>query len=315
MMGKNDEGNWTVNKKVFGVPQSTLEGAIQQLTTKPRGWPIKPTTCVMTDGSKEPAEKIFKAVGGGGGGGGGEGGKPLWLHGKTAKSKADTLLLGGGGKQGRFFVRPHPNQTDAFIVSIMFKGKPTHHKSEKGEDGFFVINGKQLGPKATTIEQLVAALATKPKGWPVNFAEIVKPDGSSVPFSSASGGGGGKPEKKNKAIPAAPSGGGSGGGKGPMWLHGTISKDKADSLLDKATDGDFTTGTFLFRKRAGGKPGFVLSVRRTRQKKQLQSNSSFNRLSLFLPLILSSSATHAQTRIRTHVNVHAHVAANQSICA
>lgn len=269
----------------------------------------------MTDGSKEPAEKIFKAVGGGGGGGGGEGGKPLWLHGKTAKSKADTLLLGGGGKQGRFFVRPHPNQTDAFIVSVMFKGKPTHHKSEKGEDGFFVINGKQLGPKATTIEQLVAALATKPKGWPVNFAEIVKPDGSSVPFSSASGGGGGNPEKKNKAIPAAPSGGGSGGGKGPMWLHGTISKDKADSLLDKATDGDFTTGTFLFRKRAGGKPGFVLSVRRTRQKKQLQSNPSFNCLSLFLPLILSSSATHAQTRIRTHVNVHAHVAANQSICA
>ena len=70
---------------------------------------------------------------------------------------------------------------------------------------------------------------------------------SAKPPSKASGG------KKAKAKDGKKS-----KSKKPLWVHGQLNKEEAKQLLSDATNGEFTTGAFLFRKRAG--PGYVLSV-------------------------------------------------------
>lgn len=67
---------------------------------------------------------------------------------------------------GAFAVRDRPNQPDEYVLSVNFKGKPTHHLVSKNEDGNFVVNKKTYGGH-TTIENLVNALSVKQAGWPV----------------------------------------------------------------------------------------------------------------------------------------------------
>ena len=43
------------------------------------------------------------------------------------------------------------------MLSIVFKGKPTHHKIIQGEGGTFTVNTKPMGD-ATDLESLIAHL-------------------------------------------------------------------------------------------------------------------------------------------------------------
>jgi hypothetical protein len=44
------------------------------------------------------------------------------------------------------------------------QGAPTHHAVKKDESGVFGVNGKPHGGK-TTVEELIAYLGEKRKGW------------------------------------------------------------------------------------------------------------------------------------------------------
>ena len=64
-----------------------------------------------------------------------------FYHANATKSSADALLAAGGGLKhtGRFLVRPKgKGSSDALIVSVVFKGKATHHALEKGANGVYV---------------------------------------------------------------------------------------------------------------------------------------------------------------------------------
>lgn len=45
---------------------------------------------------------------------------------------------------GSFLVRT-TGKKDAYILSLRYKDKSTHHKIQKTEDGEFTINGKKYG--------------------------------------------------------------------------------------------------------------------------------------------------------------------------
>jgi hypothetical protein len=143
MMSKNEEGDYTVNKKVYGGPSPSVLGLLHQLMAKPKGWPVPPAEIVLVNGETEPAAEALGAV---------DHGhahapttKPPWLHGKMAKAQADGLLQKDGDpKAGRFLVRTHASEEGVYLLSIMFKGQPTHHKCAKEEQtNGYTINNKQ----------------------------------------------------------------------------------------------------------------------------------------------------------------------------
>jgi hypothetical protein len=190
-------------------------------------------------------------------------------------------------------VRKHPTKPAKWILTIVFKGRGTHHAIEKGEDGNLAINGKTYGEPAATLENLVTELKRKPKGWPVLLTKIVKADGSTMAVDewteSSSSGGTSAPTSRDAGSSKAV-GGGTGmtakaGTSGPKWIHGSISKADAEALISKKTGGAFTAGTFLFRKRAG-KPGYVPGFRQSRPRTHRPTDTP---ISTGAPLLIFSS--------------------------
>jgi len=82
------------------------------------------------------------------------------------------------------------------IVSIAFKGRPTHHKLALNEDGILAIGGRTLGLSTRKPMDVIARLtkAPLPKGWPVQLLEAATPNGTFV--TSFLGGGGDSGDKK-----------------------------------------------------------------------------------------------------------------------
>jgi hypothetical protein len=116
------------------------------------------------------------------------------------------------------------------------------------------VNKKNFGG-ATTIEALVAALATKQPGWPVALDKPVL-DPSAASAASP------PPSVPEKAVGGETKRGKSVKKKGTVkkkavWRHGDISRDEADALLIAADTGD---GTFLVRGIEGKKFEFALGV-------------------------------------------------------
>lgn len=83
---------------------------------------------------------------------------------------ADVLKVGGVYTDGDFLVRPRPQKDGDYIISVVFKGKPTHHLATPNESGELVVNKTTFGQN--TIEGLVKKLAKKQPGWP---APLEKP--------------------------------------------------------------------------------------------------------------------------------------------
>ena len=106
-------------------------------------------------------------------------------------------LKTAGGDNGTFLVRHRP-EAGQWVLSVTYKGKPTHHlcKTDAGTNKVHVMN-KNLAD-ASTIEDLVARFAKKPlpQGWPVQLVLACNTDGSTGPPGSSSGGGGAAPAKK-----------------------------------------------------------------------------------------------------------------------
>jgi len=99
-----------------------------------------------------------------------------FLHGVIKSEVANKLLLADEGKTktGKFLVRPkNSKSSDTYIISVIYKGKPSHHDLvRKKAGGPFTINKTTTGD-ATTIADAVEYLRTKRKKWPVPLTEHV----------------------------------------------------------------------------------------------------------------------------------------------
>ena len=280
----NDEGQLIVNKKAFGN-STTIEQLVKALGKKQPGWPVPldkpilqaaappvqaekeapapenppavparktpaapatatpaPTTApapapepAPAPAEEDAAEKAAPAPAG-----------TSWLYPATlGREEAEAKIVAAGQDDGRFLVRHRPNAGE-YVLSVVFRGKPTHHQIVTNDEGQLIVNKKAFG-NSTTIEQLVKALGKKQPGWPVGLDKPVGGDGAYVDVKPAA-----SPPKKKKAAVAASSGSGS-----AAWLVGDISREESEAKLTAAGGDD---GCFVVRTRPG-KPGhYVIAV-------------------------------------------------------
>ena len=129
------------------------------------------------------------------------------MHGRPALIQPPALLADAAGEypQGRYQVRPKA-AGGGWILSVNFKGKPTHHAVAKGAaDGDpLTLNKRVFGDGPTTIEGVVEMLSGGAvKGWPVRLSDPV-PNPAAKPKKAA---GGAKPKGAKKGGTQAAKGG------------------------------------------------------------------------------------------------------------
>ena len=171
------------------------------------------------------------------------------------------LLADGGDKvKGKFLIRAKDDSGLKFVVSVIYKGAPTHHnlvRSAVGEE----LKLNKVGTGCTTLPQMIEKYKAKQPKWPVPFTEGVANgdagdgDGDEEPQDAADGPGEastGAPEPEFGAVVETDD---------PMteWFHGPLSKNIAEELL-LADDGAKKKGKFLVRAKKTGTDVLILSV-------------------------------------------------------
>lgn len=165
------------NKRTFG-DTNKLSLMIATLAAKslPKGWPVSacsfsPCTVAQeadaavkapTDPAPVPPTPVISDT------------LPLWLHGSMDNGAA-AALIPDGAEDGTFFIRERVEGSE-YVVTVVFKSKPTHHLSKWDDgDGCYLINKKPLeGTK--TVQDVVACLRTKHKFWPVPLTISINVD-------------------------------------------------------------------------------------------------------------------------------------------
>ena len=256
---REDEGSeFTLNKQPSG--QTTFAGVIQHYAKKRPKWPVPLTTGVPADGAKAksksaptsaPAAKEAPAAAAPAPAPAGNGASQF-LH-NIKKPESEELLLADGGEDaaGKFLIRRKGTSENDFFISVIYKGKPTHHALSREDEGSeFTLNKNPTGQM--TLEDCVEHFRSKRPKWPVPLTE-------GVPSSGGGGGGGSaaKPAAK-PAAKAAPSKGSSGGGGKQPWLH-NIKKPESEELL-LADGGEDAAGKFLIRRKGTSENDFFISV-------------------------------------------------------
>ncbi|EGD74317.1 hypothetical protein PTSG_06327 [Salpingoeca rosetta] len=167
-----------------------------------------------------------------------------WLHGPISKEQAEELLK--GRPDGTFLVRARAGAAD-HILSVNYMGTPTHHLMSTNDSGNVIVNQKDYGTGAKSLEEFVSHFRGKVKGWPVPLQEGVAAHETNV-----------------DPIEDFP------------FYHGLIKKDAADALLSQ----DPQDGVYLFRQfKRNNTHEFVLSVvyqgQPTHHHVKLQAGSFF----------------------------------------
>jgi hypothetical protein len=158
--------------------------------------------------------------------------------------------MNGGGSDGKFFVRKYGN--DSYVISVIYKGKPTQHLCKKNPDTGCFHLGKNAIDDANTIRKVVKHLKNTHPYWPVALDSSVKADGAS-----------GRPDSVASIISevstvAGSDSGTARGGDGNDWLFGPLTKEAANSLVTANQGGE--DGSFMVRARNGQEDQFVLCV-------------------------------------------------------
>ena len=186
--------------------------------------------------------------------GGGGGGMSEYFHGMINKENANELLSADGGNEvsGKFLFRAKKEE-GKYLLSVVYKGNPTHHTIETDDDGKLLLNKAATGQ--STLSDLVEHLRTKGKQpkWPVPLTQGVPgPGGGS---GGGNGGSGGTAAVGGTGVTVVPAGPVVESDADFQFFHGKINKEKAEAKLgDGSSD-----GTFLFRAKA--KEGeYLLSV-------------------------------------------------------
>ena len=180
LMREDEDSEFTLNKQPSG--QTTLAGVIEHYGKKRPKWPVPLTTGVPAGGAQikskstpaavmeAPAEAAAAPSNGSSGGGGGN---HPWLH-NIKKPEAEELLLADGGEDatGKFLVRRKGKSENDFFISVIYKGKPTHHTLSREDDGAeFTLNKQPSGQ--TTLEDCVEHYRSKQPKWPVPLKDHV----------------------------------------------------------------------------------------------------------------------------------------------
>ena len=120
------------------------------------------------------ASDVATAVEDGSGSSVSSGGTPSWLHPvqsgrELSREEAEGIIRAGELPSGKFVIRER-NTPDEWVLSVAYKGRPTHHLINKTADGLLNINKKDYGNTWHTITDLVATLS-QPEGsvpgWPI----------------------------------------------------------------------------------------------------------------------------------------------------
>merc|ERR1712054_165712 len=89
----------------------------------------------------------------------------------------------GGDTPGKFLIRAKGDSTDAFILSVVYKGAGTHHNLVRdGEGSEFTINKAPTG--CDNFADFLEKYSSKQPKWPVPLVEGVAA-GSNTGSSSA----------------------------------------------------------------------------------------------------------------------------------
>jgi hypothetical protein len=171
-----DAGGVTkINRRAYwsgGV--STIGELVDRLSTQPmpadpasgKVWPAP-----LTEGHNASTRQ-WEAVGSGSSVS--SGGTPSWLHPvqsgrELTREEAEGIIRAGELPAGTFAIRER-NLPGEWVLSVAYKGRPTHHLINKTEDGLLKINKKDYGNTWNTISDLVATLSQPQgsvQGWPV----------------------------------------------------------------------------------------------------------------------------------------------------
>ena len=258
LIAPNAGGKLLVNKKGYGSPQTDISGLVAELAKKPAGWPVAFTEYIDTSGavvawgaappSKAPSpDGKKKSVKKKGSVKGSVRVSKPWLHDKMTNPAANALLK-GSTTDGTFLVRKHAG--DTYALSVIYKGKPTHHllKAPKGE-------ASTVGGKATGIKGLIKTIEhlrqKRPGVWPIPLGDhVANPNQKKMSVRKKAGS-----VKKvvGAAAAAAPV------PAGDDWLFGAMEKTEVEPLIKGNAGG--ADGSFMVRERGDEYPGqYVLSV-------------------------------------------------------
>lgn len=96
-------------------------------------------------------------------------------HGEIDKDAAEVLLFADGGDKttGKFLFREAKGKPGEYILSVVYKGKGTHHAVATNEEGFLTIN--KMASDKTAFDEFIEYLGKKQKAvkWPVPLVEGV----------------------------------------------------------------------------------------------------------------------------------------------
>jgi hypothetical protein len=97
----------------------------------------------------------------------GDGGTFEYEHPAISKEEADRLLLAGNGgsTSGKFLFRAKKGTVGEYVLSVIYKSKPTHHNVGVDNDGNFTVNKQPTG--FGTLAEVATHLGSKRPKWPV----------------------------------------------------------------------------------------------------------------------------------------------------
>ena len=165
------DADWCLESNA--VTNSGLQALVIKCRTKQPWWPVplkEHLTASLQMGSfgaggaATPAKAAAapkkaaapSSSSGGGGGGGGGSGQP-WLHPKMSNPDASAMLQ--GNSDGYFMIRVHNADSSQYVVSVVFRGKPTHHLCVAPDGAVSTVNKKPTGARGTTTPTLPFALS------------------------------------------------------------------------------------------------------------------------------------------------------------
>lgn len=185
LITRNDEGNLTVNKRAYGN-FSAIGDLVAAISSDPipKGWPVKLIEGIDKSGevfslSGEGKSSISKKAAGStkkkkvskssSSSSVGKSGQP-WLHEKMTNGAASELLS-SKTEDGSFIIRVHDASQHQYVISVIYRGKPTHHLCVAPPSSVSTINKKPTG--ATGLSDTIEIIKSKQPFWPVPLKSFV----------------------------------------------------------------------------------------------------------------------------------------------
>jgi hypothetical protein len=95
---------------------------------------------------------------------------PPWLFGAITQAEAEALLM-TDATEGRFLVRMRPQHPGEYVLSVVFRDRPTHHLVAP-RDGIFLVNQRSFGDPRS-LPEVVRNLSGPVASWPQVLTSFV----------------------------------------------------------------------------------------------------------------------------------------------